>query len=495
MLIIVDKVGSLAVSAKVTMTRKTIADTPSFVSTLPPWTVAGKVRSSLSLGYAGLRQWELNKDKDSELYNHKQIWRLSEVTSCLERCGVDKAGMEEKLSSAAKNLKSSPIQQLSYLAEKCNAINLAEGFPDFPAPATFKAAAISAINSDYNQYRHVQGLCDVVALRAKEIHGLDVDPLTDIVVCCGQSEAFAATMFAIINQGDEVILLDPVYETYEVCITLAGGIPVYVPLDPPHWTLDQEKLIKSFTSRTKAIVLNSPHNPTGKVFTKAELEIIARACQTHNIIAVTDEVYEHITFDKERHISLATFPGMQHRTIITSSLSKTYSVTGWRIGWAIAPSCIASAIRNIHVKITDSAPAPFQEAALIALRSPSEYFNSLRKDYESKRDFLAELLAKVGFQIQSMPKGSVFVFAELPETCTLSDVEFVEELIKQAGVVAVPGSGFFHSHSYLDKPSQVTSSYARRYIRFAFCKSNETLATAAQKIARLVDSTGRLKLF
>ncbi|EYU46781.1 hypothetical protein ABFS82_04G010100 [Erythranthe guttata] len=396
--------------------------------------------------------------------------------------------MEEKLSSVAKTLTPSPIQQLSYLAQRCNAVNLAEGFPDFPAPLHIKNAAVSAINSDFNQYRHVQGICDHVACKMKEMHGIAVDPLTDIVICCGQSEAFAATIFAIINQGDEVILFDPSYETYDTCIRLAGGVPVYVGLDPPHWTLNSDKLEKSFTNKTKALVLNSPHNPTGKIFTMDELEIIAGACRRRDLLAVTDEVYEHITFDNERHVSLASLPEMQSRTVITSSLSKTFSVTGWRVGWAIAPTCIASAIRNIHIKITDSAPAPFQEAALSALTSFPAYFDSLRRDYESKRDCIFDLLVKVGFKMQFKPQGSFFVFAELPESWPLSDVEFVEELIKQAGVVAVPGCGFFHDNASADFESQ-------RFIRFAFCKSDDTLAIASAKISELVDATGNLKLF
>ncbi|KAL2556654.1 Pyridoxal phosphate (PLP)-dependent transferase superfamily protein [Forsythia ovata] len=399
----------------------------------------------------------------------------------------------EKLSLVAKALTPSPIQQLSYLAQRYNAINLAEGFPDFPAPPHIKNAAVSAINSDFNQYRHVQGICDHVARKMKEMHGLDVDPLTDIVICCGQSEAFAATMFAIVDQGDEVIIFDPSYETYETCIRLAGGVPVHVALEPPNWTLNLDKLKKSFTVKTKAIVLNSPHNPTGKVFTKDELEIIAGACQTWNILAITDEVYEHITFDKESHISLASLPEMQKRTIVTSSLSKTFSVTGWRIGWAIAPAWIASAVRNIHIRITDSAPAPFQEAALTALSSPPAYFDSLRSDYESKRDCAVNMLAEVGFKMQFKPKGSFFVFAPLPENCTLSDVEFVEELIKQAGVVAVPGCGFFHTTLCEENSSPAALSYQRRYIRFAFCKSEDTLAAASRKLSKLVDDGRGIK--
>ncbi|XP_028053357.1 uncharacterized protein LOC114257764 isoform X1 [Camellia sinensis] len=354
---------------------------------------------------------------------------------------------------------------------------------------------LQSIQAFFGYSRHVQGICDHVAKIMKHMHGLDFNPLTDIAICCGQSEAFAATMFATIDKGDEVILFDPSFETYEACISMAGGIPVYVPLDPPFWTLDADKLMKSFTTRTKAIVLNSPHNPTGKVFTKNELETIAGACHTRDCLAITDEVYEHITYDNEKHISLASLPGMQRRTIITSSLSKTYSVTGWRIGWAVAPACIASAIRNIHTKLTDSAPAPFQEAALTALRSPLEYFESLRRDYESRRNYTIKLLAGVGFQVQFKPQGSFFLFAELPENCALSDMEFVEELIKQAGVVAVPGFGFFHRNLYLEKFPPVDYSYQERYIRFAFCKSDATLAAAAQKIGELVDSSGLLKLF
>ncbi|TYI12046.1 hypothetical protein ES332_A09G249100v1 [Gossypium tomentosum] len=386
--------------------------------------------------------------------------------------------MEGKLSSVAKNFTPSSIQELSQLAQKCNAINLAEGFPDFPAPPCIKEAAVSAINNDFNQ--RVQGICDQLALTMKKTHGLNVNPLTDIAICCGQSEAFAAAIFSIINQGDEVLLFDPCYETYEGCITLAGGIPVYVALEPPQWTLDPEKLMRSFTSRTKAIVLNSPHNPTGKVFSRDELEIIAEGCRRWDCVAITDEVYEYITYDNQKHETIAKLPGMQERTIITSSLSKTFSVTGWRIGWAIAPASAASAIQNIHIRITDSAPAPFQEAALTALRSPIEYFETLRGEYELKRDFCMKLLGSIGFRIQFKPQGSLFLFSELPKDCLLSDVEYVEELIKQAGVVVVPGRGFFHGNE--------SCNYQKRYIRVAFCKSGAILNAAAQKFGELINA-------
>ncbi|KAL4572156.1 hypothetical protein LXL04_018925 [Taraxacum kok-saghyz] len=384
--------------------------------------------------------------------------------------------MEGKLSSVAKTLKPSPIQQLSYLAERSNAINLAEGFPDFPAPPHIKDAAVSAITSDFNQYRHVQGICDLLADKMKQMHGSDVDPLTDIAICCGQTEVFAATMFAILNPGDEVILFDPCFETYETYILMAGGVPVYVALDPPYWRLDEVKLADALTAKTKALVLNSPHNPTGKVCNMEELQIIAEYCRKNDCIAVTDEVYEHLTYNNKPHISLASLPEMQKRTIITSSL----------VGWAIGPSCIVLPIRNIHAKVTDSAPAPFQEAALTALTSPPEYYKSLKRDYELKRDFVFKLLEDVGFQVQFLAMGSFFIFAALPETCKLTDVEFVEELIKEAGVVAVPGCGFFHGSS--------ENGNMCRYIRFAFCKGDATLTSAAYKIKRLVDASGQLNV-
>lgn len=389
---------------------------------------------------------------------------------------------EKRLSSVAKRFVPSPIQQFSLLAQQCNAINLAEGFPDFPAPLTLKNAAVAAINSDFNQYRHVQGICEELAKIMKKTHGLNVNPLTDFAICCGQTEAFAAAVFSVINPGDEVIIFDPSFDSYANVISIAGGVPVYVTLEPPKWTLDPNKLLKSFTDRTKAIVLNSPHNPTGKVFSKDELDTIAGACCANDCLAITDEVYEYITFGDAKHVSLASLPGMHGRTIITSSLSKTFSVTGWRVGWAVAPAFIASAMRNVHGRITDCPPAPFQEAALIALRSPPDYFESLRRDYESKRDFIAKLLVDIGFQVQFEPQGSFFLFVELPNSCTLTDVDCVEELIKQAGVVAVPGRGFFQTNSLREKRVEEDCSYQNRYIRFAFCKSSATLTSAAQKL-------------
>ncbi|GLU07311.1 hypothetical protein SLE2022_242740 [Rubroshorea leprosula] len=376
--------------------------------------------------------------------------------------------MEEKLSSVAKNFTPSPIQELSHLAQRCNAINLAEGFPDFPAPLQIKDTAVSAINSDFNQYRHVQGICDHLAATMKKMHDLDVNPLTDIAICCGQTEAFAAAIFAVIDPGDEVVLVDPSYETYEGCITMAGGVPVYVALDPPQWTLCPGKLLKSFTARIKAIVLNSPHNPTGKVFSKEELEVIAEACCRWDCLAITDEVYEQITFDDKKHISLASSQECKREL---SSHPPWLKLLVLQVG----------ELDGLLLQL------------LLHLQSetfiPPEYFEGLKKEYEFKRDFVVKVLTSVGFQIHFKPQGSIFLFAELPKNCLLSDVEYVKELIKEAGVVAVPGCGFFHTKLSMEPSSEASCNYPKRYVRFAFCRSIATLAAAAQKFSDLKIAT------
>ncbi|KAE8728131.1 putative Endo-1,4-beta-glucanase [Hibiscus syriacus] len=366
--------------------------------------------------------------------------------------------MEEKLSSVAKTFSPSLIQELSHLAQRCNAINLAEGFP---APPCIKQAG--------------------------EMHGLNIGPLTDIAICYGQSEAFAAAIFSIIDKGDEVLLFDPCYATYEGSITIAGGIPVYVSLDPPQWTLDPAKFSSSFTSRTKAIVLNNPHNPTGKVFSREELEVIAECCHRWDCIAITDDgVYEYITFDDQKNETIASLPEMQERTIITLSLSKTFSITefrsyvysAWRIGWAIAPASAASAIRNIHVKITDSAPAPFQEAALTALSN--QILRNPENRISVEKRFLYEV-ARFNRFLDSVQAPEFLLF-----------VEYVKELIKQAGVLVVPGCGFFCGS---DQPSDENCRYQQRYIRVAFCKSDATLSTAALNFGELMNTGGCPKLY
>ncbi|CAM6126596.1 unnamed protein product [Calypogeia fissa] len=390
------------------------------------------------------------------------------------------------VSRRANLLVPSAIGHLSQLAQQRNAINLAEGFPDFPAPQPFKDAAIAAINSNFNQYRHVQGLCDKVAACFEIAQGVKINPYTQVTICCGQSEALLAAILAVVNEEDEVVLLDPSYETYEASVILAGGKAIHVSMAPPYWSLDLQKLESSMGPKTKAVIINSPHNPTGKVFNDEELAGIAKSCCRFDCLAITDEVYEHISFTGKNHKSIASFPGMQERTIVTSSISKTFSVTGWRIGWAIASETITAAINKIHQKLTDSAPAPFQEAAVFALGSSPDYYLTLRKEYARRRDFVCDMLKEAGFNVRFKPEGSFFIFAELPATSHLTDVEYVAELIKTAGVAVVPGCGFFHA----DDSSQ--EDYRNRYIRVAFCKDMNTLSAAREAIIRTQSSPGIL---
>ncbi|EFJ34854.1 hypothetical protein SELMODRAFT_230362 [Selaginella moellendorffii] len=388
---------------------------------------------------------------------------------------MEEEGFCRWLAHRTRSFKPSPIQKLSHLAQQRNAINLAEGFPDFPAPPEVKEAARDAIGADFNQYRHVQGVCDKVAEHFEHFQGVKVDSKSDIVLCCGQSEALAAATFAVVDRDDEVILLEPVYETYESCIIMAGGKPVFVPLTPPLWTLDSEKLERSITSRTKAIVINSPHNPTGKVFAIEELKEIAQLCCKHDLLAITDEVYEHIVFPGATHVSIASLPGMLERTIVTSSISKTYSVTGWRVGWAIAPVQLASAIRNIHVKLTDSAPSPFQVAALVALQSSHDFYAKLKSCYRERGEYIKKVLVEAGFEVPFTAQGSFFVFARLPDAMKQNDIEFVTDLINRAGVALVPGSAFFRSNKL---------GYENRYVRVAFCKEMATLVAAERALKK-----------
>ncbi|GAQ86073.1 PLP-dependent transferases superfamilly protein [Klebsormidium nitens] len=440
------------------------------------------------------------------------------------------------LSDRALTFTPSVIQETSRLAERCGAINLAEGFPDFAAPSLLKEEAIKAIIEDLNQYRHVPQLCELIAKRFSARHGsvhppLQIDPATEVVITCGQTEAMAAAVLAVVNPGDEVVLFNPTYETYPANVAMAGGVVRHCQLYPPNWSFREEELLAAVGPRCKAIVVNSPHNPTGKVFTDAELAIIARVCTSENLLALTDEVYEDLTYDDVEHRSLASFPGMRERTVVTSSLSKTFSVTGWRIGWAIAPPDIASAISNLHVKLTDSAPAPFQEAAVSALQSDVSYYRQLRQEYQERRDLVCDALEGEEFEIETRPKGGFFVFARIPERFRhgCDDVSFVSTLIEEAGVAIVPGSIFFHSpsprasvtggsavangtrtagpgddgsphltgHASVDEIinenqdycSTLSTDYSKEYVRVAICKKKETLKAAISELQHYFDNT------
>ncbi|CAI5487173.1 unnamed protein product [Closterium sp. Naga37s-1] len=325
------------------------------------------------------------------------------------------------------------------------------GFPDYAAPPALKDAGMAAIASDVNQYDYNTSLAELVARTFSEASGIPVDPDTEVVLSSGQTCAFASACLAVFQPGDDVILFDPAFEAYHGAILIAGANPVYVPLSPPHWSIDFTRLAAALTPRTKGIILNSPCNPTGRVFSHTELSKLAEFCCHHDLLAITDEVYSAFTYGSsgaERHVSLAHWPGMKQRCIVTSSVSKTFHVTGWRVGWAIAPAPIAAAISTISAKLIDTPPAPFQEASRAALCLPPSYYTQLREDYTHKRDTAVAMLLEARLEVPLVPEGSVFVFARIPERWGVDDLHFCRRVIEECGVAFVPGRIFFHpTHS------------------------------------------------
>jgi aspartate/methionine/tyrosine aminotransferase len=369
----------------------------------------------------------------------------------------------------------SVIREMTRVAQEHGAINLAQGFPDFPMPAPMKDAACAAIHGDVNQYAITWGapaLRLAIAQRYRRMHELDVDPDTEITVTCGATEGMAAAFMALIDPGDEVIILEPFYENYGPDCLLAGAVPKYVPLERPHWHLDPERLRAAFTKKTKAIVINTPHNPTGRVLTRDEMTLIAELCVEHDVWAITDEVYEHIRYAGNHH-PMATWPGMRERTITVSSLSKTFSCTGWRIGYVIAPPKQTEAIRKVHDFLTVGAPAPLQTAAAVGLAFDADYYNHMALDYRARRDVMVSALADAGF-IFCVPEGAYYVLADFSALSSKSDRVFAQWMAKEIGVVPVPGSSFYH-----DKSS------GRALVRFAFCKKIETLEEASYRLRNM----------
>jgi len=359
--------------------------------------------------------------------------------------------------------------------------NLSQGFPDFESPEEIKKAAIAAINDGWNQYPVTYGepeLRDAISKKVARYNGIKCNPETDITVTCGATEAMIATLKAIINPGDEIIVFEPYYENYGPDGILSGATPRYVTLYPPDWSYSSEELAQAFNEKTKAIIINTPNNPTGKVFTHKELEEIASLCIKWDTYAVTDEIYEHILYDGTQHISLTTIPGMENRTITINSISKTYSVTGWRVGWAIAEQSITKRIRKVHDFLTVGAPTPFQHAAAVALTFPEEYYVKLRAHYEDARKFLFELLQKVGFQC-SHPKGAYYIIADVKglmgKLGASDDFSFSRKLIERTGVATVPGSSFYSK-----------SNKGKTQVRFCFCKKWETLYAVEKALRKLL---------
>jgi aminotransferase len=370
----------------------------------------------------------------------------------------------------------SVIREMTRVAQEHGAINLAQGFPDFPMPASMKAAACDAINGDINQYAVTWGdksLRHAIAGKYARRYDMPVDPDREITVACGATEAMAAVFLALLDPGDEVLIFEPFYENYGPDAILCDARPVFVPLTPPDWRFDEAALRASVSPRTRALVLNSPHNPTGHVFSRGELAAIARVCIEHDLIVLTDDPYEYILFSGE-HIPIATLPGMRDRTVTISSLSKTFSITGWRIGYAIASEDRSSAIRKVHDFLTVGAPAPLQHAAAIGYSYPDEYYRKLSSDYQERRDYLGGALRQAGFRFAD-PQGAYYFFAEFGELSDRDDVTFAKWMAKEIGIATVPGSSFY-------RPG---AEAGRRYVRFAFCKQQSTLEQAVERLAKL----------
>src|ERR1700730_4905695 len=389
------------------------------------------------------------------------------------------------LSAKAEKFTESVIREMTRRAIKHGAVNLSQGFPDFAAPAETKEAARQAISDDINQYAITWGakpLRDAIVEKFERTQGVRVDPEREITICCGSTEAMMSTMLAIINPGDEIVVFEPFYENYGPDAILSGATPRFVKLSPPDWSYDETELAAAFGPHTKAIILTTPINPTGKVFTRRELEFIRDLCVRWNAFCVTDEICEHILYDGTEHISMARIEGMRERTIVINGMSKTYSVTGWRVGWALAPPEATQAIRKVHDFLTVGAAAPLQQAGAIALHSPHVYYDNLAANYVKKRARLLEILQKAGFTVYK-PRGAYYIMTDIsrftiPQKFLRAAVSLASclarYLVEQIGIACVPGSSFYNDAQ--DGASQA---------RFTFCKKEEPLAAAEERFARL----------
>ena len=389
------------------------------------------------------------------------------------------------LSAKAEQFTESVIREMTRLAMKHNAVNLSQGFPDFAAPMEVKEAARQAISDDINQYAITWGakpLRDAIVEKFARTQHITYDPEREITICCGSTEAMMASMMAIINPGDEIVVFEPFYENYGPDAILSGATPRFVKLQPPDWTYDERELAAAFGPHTKAIILNTPNNPTGKVFSRAELEFIRDLCVRWNAFCITDEIYEHILYDGNEHISMARIDGMRDRTIVINGMSKTYSVTGWRVGWALAPPEATQSIRKVHDFLTVGAAAPLQQAGALALKLPQTYYDNLAATYAKKRQRLLTILESAGFTVYK-PRGAYYIMtdtsrlklpAQYRSATESADVSFARYLVEQIGVACVPGSSFYNDAH--DGATQV---------RFTFCKKEETLAAAEARFANL----------
>jgi aspartate/methionine/tyrosine aminotransferase len=369
----------------------------------------------------------------------------------------------------------SVIRDMTRQAIRHGAVNLAQGFPDFPAPEFIKEAARQAIEADVNQYAITWGakaLRDAIAAKYAATYGFPVDPETEVTVVCGATEGMIATLLAVVNPGDEVIVFQPFYENYAPDIQLCGGVQRTVALHPPDWSFDPDELRRAFSPRTRAVVLNTPNNPTGKVFTREELLFIGSLCEEYDALAVTDEIYEHIAYDGATHVPMATLPRIRERSVLVNSMSKTFSVTGWRAGWVIAPPELTDGIRKVHDFLTVGAAAPLQQASAVALAAADSYYVHLSADYAARRDRLTGYLERAGFRC-FQPRGAYYVMTDISGFGFPDDRALTQHLLEHIGVVGVPGSSFY------------TGGEGSQQIRFCFCKRFETLDAAGERLLRL----------
>ncbi len=384
------------------------------------------------------------------------------------------------VSKKASSFTESVIREMTREALKHGAVNLSQGFPDFAAPEDIKRKAMEAIEADVNQYAITWGakdFRDAIAQKTSWYLGLEIDPEREITVTCGSTEGMIASMMATVDPGDEVIVFEPFYENYAPDAILSDARPRYVPLRAPDWSFDREELKATFNEKTKAIIVCNPNNPTGKVFTREEMEFIAGLCQEFDALCFTDEIYEHILYPRAgaeiQHISMAQIEGMRERTVIVNSMSKTYSVTGWRVGYCIAPAEITSGIRKVHDFLTVGAAAPLQAAGAYALSLPAEYYQHLQKDYQARRDLLLPVLQEAGFST-FVPDGAYYIMTDISVFGFPNDVEFTKHLIREVGVACVPGSSFYS-----------VPARGGQQVRFCFCKRDETLNRAAERLTKL----------
>jgi aminotransferase len=370
----------------------------------------------------------------------------------------------------------SVIRETTRLALQHGAVNLGQGMPDFEPPQEVKDAACRAILEGYNQYAITWGapvLRRAIAAKARRYNGIDCDPEANVTVCCGATECMMATFLALVDPGDEVIAFQPFYENYGADALLAGARPVWVPLHPPDWRFNPDELRRAFTRRTRAVIVNTPNNPTGRVFTRQELALIAELCQEHDTFAFADEIYEYILYVERPHVSIATLPGMADRTVTISGLSKTFCVTGWRLGYCIAPADVTNAIRKAHDFLTVGAPHPLQVAGAAAMSLPDTYYEQLREGYRKRRDLFLSYLRRAGFPFTE-PEGAYYVMTDISPFGADDDHAFVGRLVREVGVAAVPGSSF-HAPPEL----------GRQQVRFMFAKRDETLHEAGVRLLRL----------